>query len=210
MKLLRKIHYLIFFWLLFITFSHLEGQNNFSKDWHLGVAYYGNNAWNPGLQITAQKVIWDRTKEKVRNNGKVQIKHQQFLFDANIGYFYDNPSQHVAFNNFQSLYRRVREKGKYRSMGLGLGYMRTFLPETYTVDQGGNVSQVDNPGYWYFTPTFTLGVGRLWKRNVSLPWRIQVHTLFMTNYNVGINPLLNIEYGYLFGYRSKENIDDEF
>jgi len=160
--------------------------------------------WNPGAQISGQKVFWEKIKTKVKKDESLHIKYQQYLLDANVGFFYDNPTYWAIFNNYIIQYRDLKEKGKYISYGLGLGYMRTFLPETYIVAANGNITKATFPGNWYFAPEYTIGIGRLWKRNSSRPWKLQLHGIFLTNYNLGLNILFNIEYGFVFGYKSKE------
>lgn len=195
----------------FLLFTaHTRAQNKVFSGWHLGVSYYGNNLWNPGLQVTGQKVIWEKTNIQAKRDETLRIKHQQFFIDANLGFFYDNPSYSALFNNYLIQKRRVSEKGKYISYGVGIGAMRTFLPETLVYASNGSISKAKSPGNWYFTPEYTIGTGRLWKRNGTNPWRLQIHGMLQTNYNLGFNLLLNIEYGYIFGYSSKEKEYDEY
>ncbi|GLR20126.1 hypothetical protein GCM10007940_47420 [Portibacter lacus] len=177
------------------------------SDWHLGISYLGNNLWNPGAQVTGQKLLFDRTISRTNRRDQLKIKHRQIFLDANIGFYYDNPTHWSIFNNYQVQYRRVRKKGRYQNLGIGAGALRTLLPETYNV-ANGTVSKVKYPGNWHFTPMVSIGIGRLWKRRGTNPWRLQVHTMILTNYNVSFTPLLNIEYGYVFGYHSKEIINE--
>lgn len=179
-------------------------QSKILADWHLGVSYYGNNLINPGLQVTGEKLLWEKQKSRVRRNQSVELSYKQYLFDTNLGFFYDNPTYFALLNSYVIQQREVQEKGKYTSYGVGLGYIRTFLPETFSVASNGSVTQAKRPGNWYFAPEVTIGLGRLWKRKSSQPWRLQVHALFLTNYNLGPNILFNVEYGYVFGYKSKE------
>jgi len=180
-------------------------QHPILTNWHLGFSYYGNNLWNPGLQVTGQKLVFERTIKKMQSNEKLKVKHQQVCFDASLGFYYDNPTHWTIHNSYEVLYRRVRKKGKYRSIGLGGGYLRTLLPETYRVDPQGQVSKVSLPGEWYGAPVISLGIGRLWKRSGTNPWRLQIHGKLLLNYNNSTSPMLNVEYGYLLGYKSKED-----
>ena len=191
--------------LLIASFANCYGQEStsFLQDWHLGISYFGNNLWNPGLQFLGEKVIKEKMVSNVRKD-KTKIKFKQHVIDAKLGFYYDNPTHLAMFNNYTYNFRRVRNKGKFISIGAGPGVTRVFLPETYTVNNQGKVEKVKFPGRTYFTPVFSLGTGRLWKRSGTNPWQLKIHTFVQLNHNNGFLPLLNVEYGYLFGYKSKE------
>ncbi len=195
----------IFSLCLSIVVSVVYGQEKipFFSNWNLTASYFGNNLWNPGLQVGGEKVVSNNTKTKVSENESL-TKHLQYYINGNFGFYIDNPTHWALFNNYQINFRRVQEKGKFISIGTGPGIMRTFLPETYRVTDNGDIERVKLPGRLYSAPVISLGVGRLWKRNNNNAWQFKIHNFWLLNYNNAVLPQIHVEYGYIFGYKSKE------
>jgi hypothetical protein len=82
-----------------------------------------------------------------------------------------------------------------------IGLYRSFLPETYEVDDNGEVSKVTLPGRFYLSPSASAGIGRLSKENPDNGWflRANINTLFP--YNRVFMPLFNVDLGYHFSFK---------
>lgn len=197
---IASIGILVLFNLFFLRIQ-AQVSSPFFSEWKVTASYFGNNLWNPGLQFSLEKVLTTKSIEKSKRD-KIKIKHRQVYINGNIGFYYDNPTHLAVFNNYQVNLRRVREKGKYLTIGAGPGIVRTFLPETYEVTDNGDVVKVKYPGRLYAAPVLSFGTGRLWKRNGTFPWTLKIQNFWWLNYNNGVLPQINIEYGYHFGYRS--------
>ncbi len=195
----------LFFVLTILVSNEIVGQSdsNFFKDWHFVASYYSNNLWNPGLQIGAEKILSEKVKALTSGRNK-RLYYKQYVFKGDLGFFYDNPSYTAIHNTYSLNYRGVRNKGKFRNLGVGAGVYRTIYPETYGVTDAGEIERIRGAGRWYLAPSVNIGTGRLWKRKSSIPWDLKVHVVLLLNYNIAFVPLLNIEYAYPFGYESKE------
>lgn len=193
------------FTLLFLLTHVGYGQEpeTFFSDWKPGISYYGNNLWNPGLLIGFEKVLFEKEKMIIKKKYS-KIIYRQSVLDAKIGFYYDNPSHTAIFNHYTINYRRLKSSGRYSTFGLGPGITKTFLPETYQVNQAGVVSLLSIPGRLYFSPLISVGTGKLWTSSGRPGWQLKLHTSFLVNYNKFFIPLFNVEFGYTFGYTKKE------
>lgn len=191
-----------------VTYSNkCLSQNDFFQNWKFNVSYFGNNGWNPGLKLGADKVI--KEKSLVRESrSKKYYSFREHVVGFNMGTFYDNPTYTSFFMFGDYNHRRIANKGRYLNVGFGLGGFRNFLPETYQVNNG-TVSKVRNAGRSYIAPSINTGVGRLWKRSGTRSWFLKAHCFLQLNYNLFPNPLFFVEYGYRFGIQSKEIRDED-
>ncbi len=194
--------------LVFITIS-LSAQNDEKQslfnELDYGISYYGNNLWNPGLNFRAEYVFYEKIKTKVKQKKrgeKLKVRTHNFLLGGNVGFYWD-PKSHVgAFNYYGITYRKTATKGFQYRVGLSpLAYYRSFLPETYEVDDNGNVKKLFLPGRNYYAPVFTLGVGKQRKEKYLNSWFLNLNVMVLMPYNTNILPLLYIEYGYTFNLK---------
>jgi hypothetical protein len=173
------------------------------------ISYFGNNLLKPGLKLESnitlseKSVIINKSKDNATSIDKSHTK--QLLLDANIG-FYLHPESHMGvFNYYEVIYRKIKPiSGKYSIIGLGPGIYRSFYPETYEVDNSGNVNNVPFGGKTYFAPVLTFGTGTFVKNKFFQSWTFTTNLMFLFDYNSGIVPLLNFEFGLGFDFKKSK------
>lgn len=166
------------------------------------LSYYGNNIWNPGIKTGFEYLLKTNKKYIIRKSGETEIKRIKkghYLLEGNLGFYWD-PRSHVgAFTYYGVSWRRTRPRGFRFKVGLSpLGYYRSFLPDTYEVDDAGNVTEVSFPGNNYYAPVVTLGIGkdRRAKENRPVSWHLNINAMFLMPYNNAFVPLLHLELGF--------------
>ncbi|MEO0895632.1 MAG: hypothetical protein AAFY71_04510 [Bacteroidota bacterium] len=163
--------------------SPLSAQNRM-----LELTYSGNNLWNPGFRLA---IVQDWKEEKTSTLlGKERSTSWSKMITA--GLYHDVESHTGFYIQAGALYRNVGEKGWFFDAELSpLGLYRSFLTETWAVDDNGNVSQVRLPGRTYLAPAAALHLGKAGKRE----WFVGGRVMTLLPYNTYILPLLMIELG---------------
>lgn len=177
------------------------------------LSYYGNNLVNPGINAGISFVLRERTKIKssTKKNGKKvdQSKMKQLLASADIGFFWQPESHIGAFNYYEITLRTIRLKNNsYSIIGLGPGIYRSFYPETYEVEDNGNINRVALGGRTYFAPVISFGTGRFKNHGILHSLSFITNLMFLFDYNSGIVPLLNLEIAFGFDFK-KQKIHNE-
>ena len=168
------------------------------------IAYFGNNIANPGLKFETNSPIIIKTKE-IQKKKKLRIHKHRLNWDGSLGFYWD-PMSHVGvFTNYGVNYEEIFTKGFKYQIGLNpVGYLRTFLPETYEVDENWNVKKVFLPGRSYYAPSFSIGIGKLRHDKRLSEWFINLNSILLLPYNTGFVPLVNLEFGYKFKFLTNE------
>lgn len=211
-----KLFFVTPFLILFLktgSAQNLEGTNRSSNP-SLGsfldrtefkASYFGNVFWNNGLSFGSEYLLKEITKEKNRKRGKRTNKHQ-FLLNGNLGFTtnFSTKTDTGLFTNYGITWRRTNKKGKQFSIEFNpLGYYRSFLPDTYKVS-GDNVKKVSLPGRGYYTPSISFGIGKERKGKKISGRFFNVNFMMRTNYNAGVSPIVNFQYGYRFNFKKKK------
>ena len=193
---------LIFFGLVNDVRGQGSSESLISQGVTFSAGYYGNYFINPGLIGGAEKPIQSKIKSK--RNGK-RIGYT-YLIGNHAGGYWD-PLSHVGLFGKSGLFiRKTNERNKQLTYGISpLSYFRSFLPETYEVDNNGNVEQVKLPGRGYYAPGFTIGFGKQKINKRFAAYQLNLHMLFLINYNHAFLPTLNIEFGYRFHQKNKKS-----
>jgi hypothetical protein len=151
-----------------------------------------------------------KTNQKTkRGKEKTKVKTREFLLRGDLGFYWD-PGSHVGlFTTYGIGYRKTGTKGFQFNLGANpLGYYRSFLPETYEVNDNGDVEKVFLPGRSYYAPSFTLGLGKKMKPdgflgNTFSAWYLNLNTILLYKYNANSLPLVFVEFGFMFNQKNK-------
>lgn len=142
----------------------------------LSIGYLGNNLWNPGISIEYDLSVGELTHS------------------AELSFFSDPGSHKAAF----LLYGIKLQVKKWDFDLEPLGIYRSFLSNTYTVDDAGNISKPSNlKGNFYYSPSLSI------KRKIGTSAYLKTQFLFLFPYNYYVLPVVNFGLGYRF--TSKEN-----
>lgn len=140
------------------------------------LAYYGETITHPGFKggVTYSLSSWEKSKTK--KNGTT-LKQKEFQLNPSVGFFYHRNYQTALFFIPELAYFRKKENGNHLAVGIGAGYMRTFLPRVYELDSNGEI-QSTSAGYNYFVSNFSACFGRDLSFNSSLPMSIYIKPQF--------------------------------
>ena len=169
-------------------------------------SYFGNNLIYPGLKAATNITLKEKTviKSKTKKSGKIvdRSTKRQLLSGFDIGFFWQPKSHIGAFSFFEFTYRIIKQRtGAYTKFGIGPGIYRSFYPKTYEVDNSGNVNSVPFGGRAYFAPVFIFGTGKFKKDKFFQSRTFTTNLMFLFDYNGGIVPLLNLEFGFCFDFK---------
>lgn len=172
-------------------------------------SYFGNNLVKPGLKIGSNITLTEKmiTKNRTKKGEETidRSRARQLLLGGNIGFFW-HPKSHIGvFNYYEFTCRIIKLKeDKYSKISIGPGIYRTFYPETYEVDNSGNVNQISLAGRTYFAPVITFGTGKFIKDRFIKTRTFTTNLMFLFDYNTGIVPLLNFELGFTLDYKKQK------
>ena len=164
--------------------------------------YYGNNIHNPGLVVGADFILWGKEKYRGKlfdRNEKIYKGKRQWIADADAGFFVDPRTFTGSFLTCGIVTKRTYKNQFNYHFGFSpLAFFHTAFPETYNVDEAGNVKKVFLPGRNYYAPTFTWGVGKDAKNKKIDAWYLDLDVMFLSPYNTFVMPLFSVEFGYRF------------
>ncbi len=171
-------------------------------------SYFGNNLVNPGIKSSVNFTLTEKTTDKTKTGrtGKSINKSitKQLLAGANIGFFWQPESHIGVFNFYELTYRRIKQSNNsFYQFGAGPGIYRSFYPETFEVDNNGNVTKTPLGGRTYFAPVVTFGSGKFKKAGFLNALTFTTNLMFLFDYNSGVVPLLNLEIDFCFDFKKK-------
>ncbi|MEM9341198.1 MAG: hypothetical protein AAGA66_20880, partial [Bacteroidota bacterium] len=183
----------------------LQAQNQtnpFLDKTEFKIGYYGNIAWDNGIQIGAEYLWKEKVKVKERKRRQKKIA-KQYLFNGSLGYStnFNSKTDNGLSTYYGLIWRRTNPKGKQLNIELNpIGYYRSFLPKTYEV-KGDKVSKVSLAGRGYYAPSIAFGIGKLRKGKKRSGWYLNLNYTLRTNYNAGVLPVVSIHYGHRFNFK---------
>ncbi len=201
--------YIFFF--LYLSALSLKAQDkvdtttSFLDKTEFKIGYSGNIFWNNGLNLGAEYLWKENTKDKERKAKQKTINYQ-FLLNGNLTFTNNFSSKTDAgiYTNYGLTWRRTNTKGKQISIEFNpLGYYRSFLPETYEVN-GDDVNKVFLPGRSYYAPSFSIGLGKLREGKKLTGRYFNINVMLRTPYNAGTLPSISLQYGFRFNSKKKK------
>ena len=149
-----------------------------AQTWSL--AYAGNNAWNPGLQIGAELPMQG---------------NDRWTWSATLGGFRDPGAFTGTYGMLGANYHRITRRNWQQEAGVSpLGMFRSWLPDTYVVNDQGDIRLRQGAGRWYYAPSAHVRLGRPTK-NEHLSWYAGLRGFLLMPYNTAVMPLLMVEVG---------------
>lgn len=144
---------------VFCVFVALQGQAQFAKPESISVSYFGEMITHPGLKLSANFNLkeWSKMKNADKKHSKELGK--SLVLSPAIGFYYHRRYQTGLFLIPEGKYRSLNQKGLFHEFGLGLGYLRTFVPNTYEVTGNDEVRKV-SAGHNYFATNFFFTIGK--------------------------------------------------
>ena len=162
----------------------------------LGAHYFGNNVWNKGLSLSANKL---KSTDSVNCLFHKRQKWIEKNHQLTLGFYNDQDAYSALFVNVGFYKKRHRTKRWiYLTELKPIGLYRSFLPNTYEINEAGNVSKVTLPGRLYYAPSASLGLGRYTKKHPKNYWHADANMMVLLPYNTYVMPLVNLQIGYNF------------
>lgn len=169
-----------------------------SKHNIFAISYIANNGVRPGINFALERGIWDKPVFKKKVNWKKDtveiVKAHQFIIAANSAFIWHQRTSTSMLNTFTIEYRKTDRFRFQYQLGGGPGYIRTFLPNVYELDQSGVMRKRFLSGNGYLTAYTFIGVGRYRKQARALQFyhlRLGVH--YWLPYNAFIIPYPTLE-----------------
>lgn len=159
--------------LFFCTAGQAQGDR---QGPYLTVSYFGILGTHPGLKIGLEHPIVNWSKDKVGRSN-------EGLLGANIIFYYHRRNQIGLGGTLEFGYRNLRVNGLHKSVNLGIGYLRTFLPnKVHDFDRTNSPSK----GTGYFLKTIGIGIGRSFHTEMDSDfWMIRPTILHLSPFNMG-------------------------
>ena len=143
---------------LLLTFSACELYAQEKSSPRLSIAYFGETITHPGLKIGINFPFHTWEKSKTKNNGTEKHLYKSFDVQPSLGFYFHQDYQTGLFVLPQLAYTRKNAKGAYTSFGLGAGYMRTFIPRVYALEND-EIEKVGG-GYNYLLSNYFITLGK--------------------------------------------------
>lgn len=145
----------------------------------VSVSYYGEMITHPGLKMSANYSIKDWEKDKRTKKGAQKIISKNLIVSPALGFYYHRRYQTGLFVIPEAKYKRQNEKGAFYELGIGLGYLRTFIPNTYEVNESADINKTA-AGHNYFATNYFVSFGKdlSIKRNLPLAYFIRPQFMY--------------------------------
>jgi len=170
------------------------------------ISYYGINTFHAGLKIGVEYPIKRKIIEKPRIPRKYGLKviHKEWIASINLtGYYHKN--NHTGFwLNPELSRRRTGRRGGFKEFSYGIGFLKTFQPKTYIVNDDGSVDKVFMPGHGFFTISLGIAYGKDYsvKKNKPLCLYIKPNYYLIFPYNTLFNMGFGFEVGITYKFLS--------
>ena len=151
--------------LIFMAFIHSKCLAQSLKPKSISFSYFGETITHPGFKFGLNYQIkgWN----SIKDDGQEIKKNIQL--SANIGFFYHKNYQTGLFILPILSYKRQKENGNFRAIGIGTGYLRSIIPNVYELKMDGNYDKI-NAKNNYFLTNYNISFGK----NLSIKHKIPI------------------------------------
>ena len=174
------------------------------RNLNLGVAYFGEHTFNPGIMISLERAKGAYTKNETLRNGKAKTTWSSWFEGVHLG-IYRDPNNHTGLLlSYRGGYRWIGAKGWSFEIAPGLGYFHQILDNTtYEVTAARQVIDRGTSQQGGFAPSLALGFGRdnFGRSGKNTAWFVRANyfaqiphntlLLFRSNVEIGIRRRLN-------------------
>jgi hypothetical protein len=164
-----KITLLVSFCLLV---EFVIGQNTSPDYWSVG--YFGEMVSHPGLKVAAHFNL--KSTEKIKKQKKI-VKTLEW--SPAIYGFHHRRYQTGIILMPEITAKRINQKGNFWMVSIGAGYLRTFVPNTFSLQENGNVEKVI-AGQNQLALSLSAGFGHRFQRPglQQLSWHFQPQFIY--------------------------------
>lgn len=134
---MKRISLLLLLFTLVLTVKAQKGRSP-----SLSIAYFGEMLTHPGVKFGLNYNLLGWTKNKRTRERQERSVDKNLLFQPSLGIFYHERYQAGLMVLPEWSLLRQNERGGHFSVGAGVGYLRTFIPNTYEATASGEVNKV--------------------------------------------------------------------
>lgn len=120
---------------LLVSFLYNSLQAQLNRPNSIQISYFGETVTHPGLKVNLIYNI--KEWEKIKSEKKTKVKYISMQPGLGI-YTHKNYQTGLLLLN-DICYSRITNKRKWFSSGIGLGFLRTFLPDVYELNSKGEI-----------------------------------------------------------------------
>ena len=158
-----------------------------STNRHLDIAYNGGMILNPGWSIGLHYQVFEQ--EKTKPKGEVLNEIRAGL--AFKGYYHRRLNTGIYLTP-EASWIRTSPRNRQLGASLGIGYLRTFTPNTFGVSEDGVVDKKPLAGNNHFISIIGLRFG---KKRTQMEWFIQPRLMVQFPYFEKPNLYFTTEFG---------------
>lgn len=150
------------FKLLLCTFLLGISSNCLGQTWkaqEVSISYFGEMVTHPGIKLAVSYPIKQWMKIKNQKEGVTQEVFKSVQLGPSLAYYYHRRYHHGLQFVPELFYRRKKKNGTYLDLGIGLGVLRTIIPEVYAINELGLVEK-SKSGYTYFQSGLFVAFGK--------------------------------------------------
>lgn len=174
----------------FLSFS-LQAQES-DKGFYLKIAYAGGMITHPGVSIGAGYSLSQWSKAK--SNGL--YVDQEIRLGLKLGTYFHKRMHTGVYLTPDVEWIRTGAKGFQFGLNFSAGYLKTFIPSTYSVNNEGIVQQKGSgTQHFVFMPGIRLGKDLSKKGTGNVEWFVNNQLMFQTPYFDKTNKYLLTELG---------------
>ncbi len=159
---------------------------------HFKIAYQGGLITHPGLSLGWSKTFLNR--EKTKRKGAAQ---REWRYGFSLSAYRHRRMQTGLLITPQLEKIHTSARGNQWGAGVAAGYLRAFIPNTYSVSDDGHVSKekLSGTNHAVFMPYFRFGKDLEVRLNLPLSWYVQTNLMFQFPYFEQTNKYLLLEAG---------------
>lgn len=169
----------------------------------ISFSYFGEMIKHPGIKINADFPIKEWDKNKSAKEDYTKVFNKSIILSPALGMYYHKRYQTGLFIVPEIKYQRKNYMHSFLECGIGLGYLRTFIPNTFEVDSNGEVKN-GSGGHDYLVTNYFITFGKDFIFNKPVPIAYYIKPQFMyavPNFPTGIAYFaLEIGFRYRFNF----------
>ncbi|MBK6953458.1 MAG: hypothetical protein IPO32_17275 [Crocinitomicaceae bacterium] len=150
---MKKVLFILFLQISFSASSQLLNPQT------LSISYYGESIAHPGLKIGVDYDLKNWQTNKTKKSSESITKQKSLVLSPTLGFYRHKAYQTGLFILPELKYNREKPNGNFFQTGIGLGYMRTFLPDVYRLNPAGEIEKI-GAGYNYMVGTLFATFGK--------------------------------------------------
>lgn len=183
------------FILILIILIYYEARSQDKIDQlYFNISYFGILGTHPGIKLGVQYPL------VTFNKSEPSTQLHQMIGSPNVIFYFHRRNQLGIGFNIELGYKNKQETKINKEMMLGIGYLRTFIPnKVYEFSNGNFLNNNSLIGSNHFIKTLSLGIGKNINDGIHSDfWMIKPTLLHLKPYNTKTSLNFALDVGYQF------------